>query len=72
MKIELAKNSCGQINASVQAIENLAYGGMFTAENKHSQFYRIVEETRKLKQILLDALVFVPPGAAPDNGGNAA
>jgi hypothetical protein len=72
MKIELTPDGYEKIDAKIQGIENLAYEGVFSDKNTVSRFQQIASETKKLRQILREAMLLVPAAAASGGEGDAA
>jgi len=72
MKIELAPDGYEKIDAAIQGIENLAYEGVFSDKNAASRFQQLAGETKKLRQILREAMLLVPGAAAGGGEGDAA
>jgi len=74
MKTELAPNGYEKIDGIIQEIEDLAYCGIFTKENRVSLFQGIASEIRLLRQTLREVLLIVPDThpAVPGGKGDAA
>jgi len=62
MKTELSPDGYEKIDRVLLEIENLAYGGIFTDQNRLSLFQRIVSEAKLLRQTLREVLLLVPDG----------
>ena len=63
MNIELEKDGYARLDAGIQTIEDMAYNVMFSEKREISQFYRIVQEARKLRETLKDVVMLSPrPG----------
>jgi len=60
MKTELAPNGYEKIDGIIQEIEDLAYSGIFTGQDRVSLFQGIASETKMLRQTLRDVLLLVP------------
>jgi len=62
MQIEWTENGYEKIEAQIQAIEDLAYEGIFSHPEKEApkKCQRITMELKKLRQIVLEAMIHVP------------
>jgi len=60
MRIEMAENGYEKIEAQIQAIEDLAYGGVFANGGAPGKCQRITLEVKKLRQIVKAAMILVP------------
>ena len=72
MEVKLSAGGYKKIDARIQAIEDLAYGGVFAKDNAASRFQNITAETKKLRQMLMEVLYLVPEVKSKRTGGDAA
>jgi hypothetical protein len=72
MEIKLSADGYEKIDARIQAIEDLAYGGVFAKDNARSKLQNIIAETKKLRQTLREVLYLVPAVKSNRDGGDAA
>jgi hypothetical protein len=72
MKVELRSDGYEQIDARIQAIENLATDGVFSLDDAPKFCQQIILETKNLRQILRKVLVFVPEKPVVSSGEGSA
>jgi hypothetical protein len=66
--LTLADDGYERIEAAIQSIEDLAWGGMF-APRSVERFQKIVSETKKLRQTLREVLLLTNEPAPADTRG---
>jgi len=73
MTIELSHDGYEKIEAQIQAIEDLAYDGVFSNGGAPGICQKITLEAKKLRQIVREVTILVPDAVkAPAGGGSAA
>jgi len=64
MRLELGPDGYEKIDAGIQAVEDIAYEGVFDSRGAASRFRQIVAEIRKLRQIVREAVIIDPAAEA--------
>jgi len=70
-RTELSKDGYEKIEAKIQRIEDVAYNGLYTADDRASRFHQIVSEVKKLRQVLREVLLIVHESSAGGEGDAA-
>ena len=65
MKIELSRDGYERIDAWINAVEELAYDGVFSNGGAPDRCRQITLETKKLRQLLREVVILVPDPVKP-------